>query len=337
MQKRILDFLFPAITLLCVFIAVFLPSGLVYLFFPLTLIASLFCAISVALNKSPVLPLTAVFLFLIVLLYTKSASESLFYMCLFLPVGVAVGVGYRYKFDLGKTAMGSIISSSLMLLLMCVSYILEVSPIFSVREALEPFRKMVSSISDGIYSQLSVYASTSVSAIISPYLSMTKETFANNMFISVVYSTPIVIGAAVLLMTVFVYFIMKRAFVRTKNDISFMSSFDTLRVTKTTAVLYMISVLLSSFLSFTSQSTSVYLVIYIFSSTLSFVLAFCGLSVIWYFLKTRDFGKVARVALFIFVIFVCSVITILPSLLAFLGVLDTLTDVRSRFNGRFGI
>lgn len=337
MKKKIYNFLFPAIALLCMAVAVLFPSFLFYCFIPLAVIASLFSAVSVSLNKSPILPLAAVFVFLIVLLYTKKASLSLLYMFLFLPVGVAVGVSYRRKNDLGQAVLIALLVSALMFLLMCVSYILEVSPIFSVRDALEPFRQMVSSVSDWIYSQISAYAATDTSNVFAPYLSMTRESFANTIFFQVVYSAPIVLGAIVMIVTALVYFVMKFLLRRMKNDVSFMTSFDLVRVTKGTAVLYMISTVLSVFLSFATQSVAFYLVVYILSSLLGIVLSFCGLSVVWAFLKTRDISGIVRIILFIFIIFVCLVITFLPSLLAFLGVLDTFTDIRSRFSGRFGI
>ena len=166
---------------------------------------------------------------------------------------------------------------------------------------------------------------------------MTRESFANTIFFQVVYSAPIVLGAIVMIVTALVYFVMKFLLRRMKNDVSFMTSFDLVRVTKGTAVLYMISTVLSVFLSFATQSVAFYLVVYILSSLLGIVLSFCGLSVVWAFLKTRDISGIVRIILFIFIIFVCLVITFLPSLLAFLGVLDTFTDIRSRFSGRFGI
>ena len=330
MNKKMIYFLFPAIALVCVVISVFFPV----LFVPLTLVGSVCFAVACATNKSPVLPLSAVFLFLAMLLIFRSSSLSMLYLAVFLPVGASVGVAYRYKSGLNKTISIIMIVSSLFFLLLCVVFIFETSPRFSVQEALEPFKSMVKEVSDSIYTELAKHPELQKSVpMVQQMLALGKEGYASEMFKSLAYQAPIVLAMAALVLGVLSFYSVKKILGKLGYEVGFMTRFDSVRVSRTGGGAYILSYLIATLLSFSGTITPMFLIFYVFSTVMCYVMAFNGLSLICALIKSKGIGRFSNILILIFITVLSFFISFIPPLLAMFGVLDSFSDFRSRLGG----
>lgn len=330
-MKKFQTWLFPSISFACMALVFFLPV----LYLPALIIASMCFAVSLATNKSAIVPLISVFVFIGMLFVTGSIAQALIYMMLFVPIGTVLGMMYRKKGALNDMILLSLLTVGIMALLITCAYIMEVSPSFSVQDALAPFKESIKQISNDIYNAISVYANLQQNqTTFQALLAMGKEGFANSVFTSLTYQMPIILGIIAMAVTFIDYFWMKKVLSSLKMDTSFMQDFGQVRISKTGAVLYVISLLFYFMLNVTSGTTAFSLIIYIFVTILGVALSFAGLSLVYHVLQRRTgLSRWVRILIILAILVIGIFISLFFSFLALLGTLDAYYDVRKHLDG----
>ena len=329
-MKKYQKWLFPVLTITCMLVTFFFPI----FFIPALIVGSLCFAVSIAINKSAVIPLVAVFAFIGLLVITGSIAQALFLVMTFVPIGTALGMTYRRKDTINSAIMLALLLTGFMMLLLFCSYIMEASTSFSVKDALEPFKKNLTDITNKIYYEISIRANTYSNAnLIQTTLAGGREGFANRIFTGLIYQMPIILSILTMGITFINYFWVKRLLKGLQMDTSFMSNFDNLRISRVGAVIYVVALLFYFMLNVSPGSTAS-LVFMIFVTVQEKALGFSGLSLIDYILKQRtNFTTVVRRCIVIIILLISVVLSVPFTFIALLGTLDAYYDIRKRFDG----
>ena len=113
-----------------------------------------------------------------------------------------------------------------------------------------------------------------------------------------------------------------------------MQDFGQVRISKTGAVLYVISLLFYFMLNVTSGTTAFSLIIYIFVTILGVALSFAGLSLVYHVLQRRTgLSRWVRILIILAILVIGIFISLFFSFLALLGTLDAYYDVRKHLDG----
>lgn len=329
-MKKYQKWLFPVLAIACMLAACFFPL----LYLPLLTVGSLCFAVAIIQTNSAVIPLIAVFAFIGMLVFTGSIAQALFSVMTFVPIGAALGTTYRRKSDIGGALLISLLLTGFLTLLIFCAYIMEVSPTFSVQDALTPFRENLTGITNEIYNNVVLNANLFDANTLRAVLAGGRESFADSVFTALIYQMPIILSVAVMAITFIDYYWLKWLLRRLGADTAFMTSFDKIRISKAGAAVYALALLLYLMLSMSSPGSSAATVLYVFADVLGVALSVCGLSVADYLLRRRTRLKNAVRRLLIAALLIAGIfLPLLFNILALAGMIDAYYDLRRKIDG----
>lgn len=315
-------FAFSALILPSILIDFSLLGATVYLFAAIV-IACVFLAFSVTSSQSLwVVGVGVILTFIGSWIVSGSASFSLLFLILFVPVGATLGFGYRNKKILNDVAMGASVSAVVFGLIAFAVLIGELSGgSFSVEEALRPISESFKQYCIDIFT-----ADVESFELFYKMQGISAKAFALFVYQYIIANIPTFYMSVILLETVFGFWIIKAIMKRTDEQVSFMGRFSDCRISVVGSVFYVICHVL--YLIFGDSSVAVAFLNY--SNILNYIYVYAGISLIAFFLELKNWSSGMRTVVLAVVIFVCLFAPSLSVLVSMLGLFDSGLNIRGR-------